>query len=167
MYGFGTGKRASGSKLSLVTPGPGTYLAKTFTGFDLPQYSMGQTLSFEPHRKEQKQKPGPGTYSPQHDQTNEKRAAWKIGSDIRRDLKFDKCKEFQTAPGQYDPDPTKVQKKAAGWRIGSESRPGLVTKGHDKYPGAGTYELPSHITEGPKVHMHAKTDLANQNKKKD
>lgn len=128
---------------------------------------MGQTLSFEPHRKEQKQKPGPGTYSPQHDQTNEKRAAWKIGSDIRRDLKFDKCKEFQTAPGQYDPDPTKVQKKAAGWRIGSESRPGLVTKGHDKYPGAGTYELPSHITEGPKVHMHAKTDLANQNKKKD
>ena len=32
-------------------------------------------------------------------------------------------------------------------------------------PGAGTYALPSTITEGPKVHMHAKTGI-DLNKKK-
>ena len=42
----------------------------------------------------------------------------------------------------------------------------MVTKGHDKMPGAGAYPIPSTITEGPKVHMHAKTDTVDQNLKK-
>ena len=42
----------------------------------------------------------------------------------------------------------------------------MVTKGHEHMPGAGTYPLPSTITEGPKVHMHAKTDTVDQNKKR-
>lgn len=41
-----------------------------------------------------------------------------------------------------------------------------MLKGHDRYPGAGTYAIPSKITEGPKVHMHAKTDSVDQNVKR-
>ena len=89
-YRFGTGKRASESRIGLKTPGPGEYLAKTFTGFELPKYSMGQSLDFEPHRKEQAHKPGPGTYSATVNPTKKKEAAWKIGSEVRRDLKFEK-----------------------------------------------------------------------------
>jgi hypothetical protein len=59
-----------------------------------------------------------------------------------------------------------VKSKAAVWRIGTEQRPGMVLKGHDKFPGAGEYVLPSTISDGPKIHMHAKTDLVDQNKKK-
>lgn len=42
----------------------------------------------------------------------------------------------------------------------------MVTRGHDKIPGAGAYPIPSTIQDGPKVHMHAKTNLVDQNKKK-
>mmetsp|Transcript_20986 Transcript_20986/g.28229 ORF Transcript_20986/g.28229 Transcript_20986/m.28229 type:complete len:121 (+) Transcript_20986:668-1030(+) len=42
----------------------------------------------------------------------------------------------------------------------------MVKKGHELYPGAGQYALPSHIADGPKVHMHAKTDTVDQNVKK-
>ena len=59
----------------------------------------------------------------------------------------------------------KVKKSAAAWRLGTEQRPGLVTKGHDKYPGAGQYESNSHIGEGPKIQMHAKTDIDFDKKK--
>lgn len=89
-YRFGTGKRGSESMSTLKTPGPGDYMAKTFTGFDLPRYSMGKTIEWEPRRKEQKHKPGPGAYSPSNDPTKKKEAAWKIGSEVRRDLKFEK-----------------------------------------------------------------------------
>lgn len=73
---------------------------------------------------------------------------------------------FQTAPGQYDPDVSKVKHKASGWRIGTEQRPGMVLKGHDKLPGAGSYAIQSTISDGPKIHMHAKTDKVDQNLKK-
>ena len=56
--------------------------------------------------------------------------------------------------------------KAAGWRIGTENRPGMVLKGQEKMPGAGTYTLPSRVTDGPKIGMHAKTDHVDQNVKK-
>ena len=71
---------------------------------------------------------------------------------------FEKAQGFQTSPGQYDPIPEKTKLKAAGWRIGTEQRKGMVTKGQERVPGAGTYAIPSRISEGPKVHMHAKTD---------
>jgi len=74
-------------------------------------------------------------------------------------LAFEKAQDFQTSPGQYEPDFSKLKNKAAGWRIGTEQRPSMVTRGHDKFPGAGAYPIPSSIAEGPKVHMHAKTDL--------
>lgn len=85
-FRFGTGLRTSGSTQALKTPGPGNYMAKTFTGFEKPMYSMGQTLDFEPRRKEQKHKPGPGSYSPEHRQSKKKEAAWKIGTAKRRNF---------------------------------------------------------------------------------
>ena len=39
-FGFGTSSRNSGSK-KLAVPGPGNYVPKTYTGKDLPSYSMG------------------------------------------------------------------------------------------------------------------------------
>ena len=59
-----------------------------------------------------------------------------------------------------------MKDKAATWRIGTEVRPEMAQKGHEKYPGVGAYNIPSHVSEGPKVHMHAKTDTVDQNVKK-
>lgn len=90
-YAFGTDSREDISKLGSKTPGPGSYMARTFTGFENPQFSMGQTLMWKPHAKEQKQKPGPGSYSPMQSTTKKKEAAWRIGTEVRRDLQFEKA----------------------------------------------------------------------------
>ena len=98
-FGFGTELRDEISKLAPKTPGPGSYMARTFTGFENPKFSMGQQLQWQPHKKEQAHKPGPGSYSPINKTIRKKDAAWKIGSEVRRDLKFEKAQGFQTAPG--------------------------------------------------------------------
>lgn len=133
-------------------------MARTFTGHEGSRFSMGQTLQYEPSRKEKLTKPGPGAYSPNTSVTKNKESAWKIGTSSRQDLLFEKMKMFQTSPGQYDPDFSKIKQKASGWKIGSENRPGLVKKGHDKFPGAGEYEFRSTISQGPAILMHSKLD---------
>mmetsp|Transcript_20986 Transcript_20986/g.28230 ORF Transcript_20986/g.28230 Transcript_20986/m.28230 type:complete len:112 (+) Transcript_20986:86-421(+) len=40
-YGFGTDERDELSKVHPKTPGPGQYMARTFTGFENPRFSMG------------------------------------------------------------------------------------------------------------------------------
>ena len=55
---------------------------------------MGAKMEYEPHRKEQKFKPGPGNYSPDNSPTRKKESAWKIGTEVRRDLKFEKSQGF-------------------------------------------------------------------------
>ena len=87
---------------------------------------MGATIAFSPEKKEQAFKPGPGNYNPDHKDTKNKEPAYKIGTETRRDLAFEKAKLFQTSPGQYDPIPENTKLKAAGWRIGTETRPGMV-----------------------------------------
>ena len=89
----------------------------------------------------------------------------KFGSEMRNDMVANKKRAFQTAPGQYDPTFEFTKTKAAGWKIGSERRPGMVKKGHEFLPGP-IYEIPSRVNEGPKVHMHARTDLVDKDKKK-
>ena len=86
--------RVSESKYSLKVPGPGNYMARTFTGQEGSRFSMGAKMDYEPHRKEQKFKPGPGNYSPEHSPTKKKESAWKIGTEVRRDLKFEKAQGF-------------------------------------------------------------------------
>ena len=42
----------------------------------------------------------------------------------------------------------------------------MANKAAEKVPGAGQYEIKSRISEGPKVHMHARTDLVDKEVKK-
>ena len=165
-FGFGTESRNEEKKSKLNVPGPGNYTAKTYTGKDLPSYSMGAHMNYSPERKEQAFKPGPGNYSPEGNKIKKKEPSYRIGTETRRDLAFEKAQLFQTSPGQYEPDFKATKLKAAGWRIGTETRPSMVKKGLDKVPGAGTYSIPSRIAEGPKIGMHAKTDTVDQNVKK-
>lgn len=65
----------------------------------MPHYSMGATSNYSPERKEQSYKPGPGNYSPEQRTTKKSEPAFKIGTETRRDLAFDKAQTFQTSPG--------------------------------------------------------------------
>ena len=163
-FGFGTSTRKPGTKLNV--PGPGNYASKTFTGREMPSFSMGAISTYSPERKEQAKKPGPGNYSPEVNLGKKKEPSYRIGTETRRDLAVEKAKTFQTSPGQYDPKHENTKLKAAGWRIGTENRPGMVAKGAEKVPGAGSYTLNSHISDGPKIGMHAKCDHVDQNVKK-
>ena len=127
---------------------------------------MGATSAYSPERKENAYKPGPGNYSPTIKETKNSEPSYKIGTGTRKDLAFEKAKTFQTAPGQYDPKDENVKLKSAGWRIGTEIRPSMVARGAEKVPGAGQYAIPSTISEGPKIGMHAKTDLVDKDRKK-
>ena len=63
-FGFGSSIREQGSKSKMNVPGPGNYAAKEHVGGGA-KFSMGATIDYEPHRKEQAFKPGPGNYSPE------------------------------------------------------------------------------------------------------
>lgn len=49
LFGFGSSKRDEGKKLN--SPGPGNYLAKSYTG-EGSKFSMGATIEYFPHKKE-------------------------------------------------------------------------------------------------------------------
>ena len=124
---------------------------------------MGAKLHESPERREHAAKPGPGNYSPANGFVRKSEPSFRIGTETRRDLAFEKAQTFQTSPGQYDPNTNATKLKAAGWRIGTEQRKGMVQPGQDKVPGAGQYAIPSRMSEGPKVHMHAKHETINKN----
>jgi hypothetical protein len=42
---------------------------------------MGATITFEPHKKEQAHKPGPGNYSPERGVGKKKEPAYRIGTE--------------------------------------------------------------------------------------
>lgn len=127
---------------------------------------MAAVLSLDPHMKETKKKPGPGTYEPSYNTVKKKEAYTKFGSEVRRDLSFEKMKLFQQDPGTYNPNSSATKLKASEWRFGTEQRPSMVQKGLEKVPGPNVYSLPSKLVEGPQCSMHAKTDLVDQVKKK-
>lgn len=95
----------SNSFLSESMPGPGQYPILTKIGKDGPKNSMHATLNYFPNMKENKQKPGPGTYG--HDnQANDikNNGQWRFASDPRfKNKSFDVMKSFQQNPGAYDP----------------------------------------------------------------
>jgi len=127
---------------------------------------MASTLNFEPHRKEQAFKPGPGTYSGDTKlNVIKKEPAWGMGSGKRVDLAFEKKKLFQTAPGQYEDKFNSTKYKAASWGFGSEQRPEVAPKAVIKNPAPSQYSLPSKMVSGPKAAMHARCDNIDMNKK--
>ena len=123
---------------------------------------MGARLHESPERREHASKPGPGNYSPASGFVRKSEPSFRIGTETRRDHAFEKAQTFQTSPGQYDPNTNATKLKAAGWRIGTEQRKGMVQPGQEKVPGAGSYAIPSRMSEGPKVHMHAKTETVDK-----
>jgi len=44
-------------------------------------------------------KPGPGAYAPDTNPVKRHEPSFKIGSEVRKDLKADKARLFQTSPG--------------------------------------------------------------------
>lgn len=163
-FGFGSSTREGFKTLSV--PGPGNYPAKAFTGRDGAAYSMGALTMYAPKKKEEAQKPGPGVYSPDTAFSKKREPAFKMGTEVRKNLGVETQRKFQTAPGQYDPMVEYTKMKAAGWRIGHEKRPGMVRKGHESLPGPNVYDIPSKAVEGPQVHLHAKCDNVDYDKKK-
>ena len=87
-------------------------------------------------------------------------------TDKKKDPSFSMGAKFQTentklkvpGAGSYDPKYQSTKLRAAGWRIGTETRPGMVQKGQKFVPGAGNYNIPSRVAEGPKIGMHMRTD---------
>ena len=60
-----------------------------------PAFSMAAVIKYHPPAKEQKFKPGPGTYSGDGKlKFVNKDPAWKMGSEVRNDLNFEKRKLF-------------------------------------------------------------------------
>ena len=55
---------------------------------------MGATNTWSPEKKEQAIKPGPGNYNPESSFTKNKEPAFKIGTETRRDLAFEKAQHF-------------------------------------------------------------------------
>lgn len=110
-------------KAKKFVPGPGTYMNRTYVGHEGSKISMAAHLTFDPPVKEGKFKPGPGSYEPNYLTTKKKDGFTKFGSEVRRDLSFEKMKLFQQDPGTYNPDITSVKNKASQWRFGSETRP--------------------------------------------
>ena len=70
------------------------YASQTFTGKELPSFSMGETNKYFPDRKEQNFKPGPGNYSPTNAIIKKAEPSYKIGTGTRKDLAFEKQKLF-------------------------------------------------------------------------
>lgn len=96
-FGFGTGTRTEESnfKANKIVPGPGTYMSKTFVGKEGSRISMGAVLNLDMSEKEKKAKPGPGAYDPNWSSTKNKAQLTRFGSEVRRDLAFEKQREFQ------------------------------------------------------------------------
>ena len=70
----------------MKVPGPGNYLAKSYTGKDSASYSMGAQSAYSPERKEGAHKPGPGNYSPSSGIIKKNEPSYKIGTETRRDF---------------------------------------------------------------------------------
>jgi len=102
-YGVGTSKRGKVEYSTRYVPGPGTYRSQQFMGDDGKMHSMGQNIVYEAHKKEQLQKPGPGTYSPIVTNSKKKGSAYKIGTEERREYVLDRLRRETTAPTSYSP----------------------------------------------------------------
>lgn len=71
-------------------PGPSGYQLGSIMGNDGPKNSMHATIDYSPEKKENKQKPGPGTYNDNMSATKKREPGWKLGSAVRNDLESKK-----------------------------------------------------------------------------
>lgn len=84
--------------------------------------------------------------------------AFKMGSEIRKDLAFEKQQKFRTSPGQYNPSDKFTKTAPASWGFGSDKRKGQVQRDQYHSPAPNSYTLQTKIDEGPKIGMHHRTN---------
>lgn len=70
----------------MIVPGPGNYQTISYTGADMPKYTMGSVSTYSPEKKEGKSKPGPGNYTPEPTRIKKSAPAYGMGSSTRKDL---------------------------------------------------------------------------------
>jgi hypothetical protein len=126
-----------------MTPGPGHYQAKTYTG------SEGRkiTISGRPNTSQTRAGiPGPGQYSVTL--TNRpKSPSYRIGSAKRDGFNFF---ESNPGPGQYSPTNYASNKpKSPNWSMGTSQRKGMSF--NEIVPGPGNYNVSKGLGAGPKV----------------
>ena len=117
---------------------------------------MHALIKFSPDKKEQSYKPGPGNYDPDPLKTKKTEPQFKVGSSTRIDLGFQKKLLFQQDPGSYNPDFAATKSSASKWVFGTDKRKNMVNRDAPGFPGAGSYSIPSKVSEGPKYGMSVK-----------
>lgn len=154
-YGFGTSKRPTSSEGRHKSPGPGNYEIKGRTGYESQGKSLG--LKLKTSNTTNLLSPGPGTYNETSPDTMMRKAAgWKIGTSMRGDHERSVRKANYPPPGTHNPDFKAVASKSAAWGFGSSTRPSINQV--KATPGAGKYEIPSKVVEGPAFHMGLKLE---------
>lgn len=116
---------------------------------------MHATIDYTPEKKENAQKPGPGAYNGDYTNVKRREAAYKIGTATRQDLDSKKRLLHTVSPDKYNPNHGTIKNSAAKWGFGTDNRKPL-NNGKDNVPGAGTYNIPSKILDGPKYFIGAK-----------
>ena len=95
--------------------------------------------------------PGPGAYSISPEKTLKAAPSWKIGTASRDDRENAIKRANMPPPGTHNPNFDSVANKSAAWGFGTSTRPALAQTKNT--PGAGSYDLPSKMIEGPKFVM--------------
>lgn len=95
--------------------------------------------------------PGPGAYSVSPEKTLKAAPSWKIGTSTRDDREKAVKRENIPPPGSHNPNFYSTVSKSAAWGFGTSTRPALNSA--KPTPGAGTYDLPSKMVEGPRFVM--------------
>lgn len=100
--------------------------------------------------------PGPGAYHASGEVSLKKAPSWRIGSSKRDDLERQQMRNKIPPPGSHNPNFDSVALHHAVWSFGTSSRPSLNNA--KPVPGAGAYDLPSKVVEGPAFVMGLKLD---------
>jgi len=93
---------------------------------------------------------------PSPETVSKKAPTWRIGTSTRDDREKAMQRQTRPPPGQHDPKFNSVAESAAVWSFGTSQRPAPYPS--KKTPGAGAYDPPSKIVEGPQFHMGLKLD---------
>eukprot|EP00343_Euplotes_focardii_P011624 CAMPEP_0205832248 /NCGR_PEP_ID=MMETSP0206-20130828/46445_1 /ASSEMBLY_ACC=CAM_ASM_000279 /TAXON_ID=36767 /ORGANISM="Euplotes focardii, Strain TN1" /LENGTH=548 /DNA_ID=CAMNT_0053137607 /DNA_START=25 /DNA_END=1671 /DNA_ORIENTATION=+ len=150
--GMGYGSKLNLAKTLAETPGPGTYDFRS-TVADGKKIGMGsKNEKLDPLKH--KDAPGPGAYSPSS----------KAGKKAAPNYGFGTSSRLQNAGKQSVPDPATydvndniMKKTASAWGMGYGSKVDFVKNNQDT-PGPGAYEHKTHIDDGKKYGMGAKTE---------
>jgi hypothetical protein len=127
-----------------MTPGPGTYKLKQYTG------NEGPKITISGHRptsaSSSRLVPGVGQY--QLNLNDKKKApSFRIGTATRDGSSF---KNSNPGPGTYTPSGnTSTRPKSPTWSMGTGTRRPLSSS--QANPGPGNYSYISRVGEGPKV----------------